>query len=502
MEIRAHNEAIEGIQCDVAVLSLFEDGIIPAESIPVIERLNAALDNAIAALIQSGEIKGKANETTLIHTFGRLPAKRIVVIGLGKREDLSLSTVRQAAGTAARFAYGKGCRTLASLLHGSGEGLDAADVARSMVEGTLVGLYTSDLYKTDREIQELKEFILVDGVDVSNDSLERAFHVGRICAEATNMARDLCSEPANILTPTKFAERARSLFADTGATMRVLEETDMRECGMGALLAVASGSQEPAKLIQIVSQPVKDARLITFVGKGITFDSGGISIKPSGGMEKMKYDMSGAAAVLAATWAVVKLELPLNIMAIIPLSENLPGGRAYRPGDVLKTLSGKTVEVITTDAEGRLILSDALAYAVKEGATHVIDFATLTGSCVAALADQASGLFSNDEDLAEALVEVGEQSSERLWRLPLFPGFREKVDGKISDLKNSGGIGDVCNAAAFLREFVSDKPWAHIDIAGTAWLEGGKAYIDEGPTGVGTGIIIRLAERLSDGSTQ
>ncbi|NIM05483.1 MAG: leucyl aminopeptidase, partial [Armatimonadetes bacterium] len=422
-----------------------------------------------------------------------------LVVGLGKREEFSPLRVRRAAGTAARFLRRRGCRKVSSLLHGAGLDIPAAESARMVVEGTLVGLYSPDLHKTgERQPRDLEQLLLVGTQPEVGASLEPVLTAGQMTAEAVNLARDLGNEPANIMTPAAFAQKAKELAESAGLQIQVLEEADMQRLDMGGLLAVASGSEQPAKLVTLLHKPVEDTSLLTLVGKGITFDSGGISLKPREGMEKMKNDMAGAAAVLAAMWAIARMELPLNVLAVIPLTENLLSGKAFRPGDVLRTMAGKTIEIITTDAEGRLVLADALAYAVQQGATHVVDVATLTGSCAVALGGLASGLFSTDEDLADALVEAGELAGERLWRLPTYPEYKETMESKVADMKNVGGrYGDASNAAVLLREFVGDKPWAHIDIAATDWNEKTKSYLAEGPTGVGVGTMLRLAERMS-----
>ncbi len=522
MEIRAQTGQIEEIPAEAVVLAIFEDKTAPAESAAGLSRLNEALGGAIQSLLDSEEIKGKAHETTLIHTLGRAAPARVLLVGLGKKETLSLRTVRQAAGVAARFLRKKGCRRIAMPLIGSasfgsaqdkslttggtGQDISAADSARAIVEGALTALYSPDLHKTgEREPHDLEELLLIHAEAAA---LEPAINAGRITAEALSIARDLGNEPANILNPTTFAQRAQQLAEEVGLEMHVLEEEDMRRLGMGALLAVSAGSEQPAKLVVLrhkcaggaSGRPIENATLLTLVGKGITFDSGGIDLKPREGMEKMKNDMAGAAAVLGAMWAISRLGIKVNVLGLLPLTENLPGGRAYRPGDVLRTMAGKTVEVLSTDAEGRLILADALAYAVQQGATHILDIATLTGSCAVALGGQASGLFSPDDDLADVLVEIGEQSGERLWRLPLYPEYKEELDSKLADMKNIGSrYGDACNAATFLRQFTADKPWAHLDIAATDWNEKGRPYLAEGPTGVGVGLMVRLAERMAQG---
>jgi len=499
VETRVLAGEIEQLQAEAAVTTIFEEKTAPPESQAVLDRIDIALGGLIKSLIQTGEIKGCANETTLVHTQGRLAPARLLVVGLGKREEFSPICVRRAAGTAARFLRKRGCRRISTLLHGTGLGIAPAESARLLVEGSLMGLYTPDLHKTgEREPRNLEQLLLVNPPPEAASSLEPALRAGEITAEAVSLARDLGNEPANILTPAAFAQRAAEIARNVGLQIQVLEEEDMRRQGMGGLLAVAAGSEQPAKLVSLQHKPTQNAGLLALVGKGITFDSGGISLKPRDNMEQMKNDMAGAAAVLGAMWAIARLQLPLSVLGLMPLTENLPSGKAYRPGDVLHTMGGKTIEVISTDAEGRLILADALAYAVQQGATHIVDIATLTGACAVAFGGLASGLFSTDEDFAEALAEAGELAGERLWRLPLYPEYREALESKVADMRNFGTrYGDASNAAILLRQFVADKPWAHLDIAGTEWNEKPRPYLAEGPTGVGVGTMIRLAERMS-----
>jgi len=503
VEIRALAGGLDEIHSKAAVIALFDDKTPPAEGQETFARLDEALGGLLKSLVESGEIKGKANELTLVHTQGKIAPLRLLVVGLGKREDFSLRVVRNAAGTAVRYLRKRGCLRITSLLHGSGQGIPPVESARAIVEGALLGLYYGDLHKTsEREPRDLEELTLVVPVAELAGQLGAAIESGRITAEAVNLARDLGNEPPNIINPPTFAQRAADLAASIDLPITMLEEEEMRRLNMGGLLAVASGSISPGRLLALRYAPVEDSRLLALVGKGITFDSGGLSLKSRDQMDMMKNDMAGAAAVLGAVWAIARLKLPVNVLGVIPLAENLPDGKAYRPGDVLTTMAGKTIEVISTDAEGRLILADALAYAVKENATHIVDIATLTGSCAVALGGQASGLFSNDDNFADMLAEIGESAGERLWRLPLYTEYKENLESKVADMKNLGGrYGDASNAAALLQEFVEDKPWAHLDIAATDWNEKPRPYLAEGPTGVATATLIRLAERMSRPST-
>jgi leucyl aminopeptidase len=503
VEIRALAGGLDQIHSKAAVIALFDDKTPPAEGQEIFSQLDGALGGLLKSLIDSGEIKGKTNEVTLVHTQGKIAPLRLLVVGLGKREDFSLRVVRNAAGTAARYLRKRGCLRITSLLHGCGQGISPVESARAIVEGALLGLYYGDLHKTsEREPQDLEELTLVHPSAEITGQLGAAIEAGRVTAEAVNLARDLGNEPPNIINPPAFAQRAADLAASINLPITILEEEDMRRLNMGGLLAVAAGSTSPGRLLALRYTPVEDSRLLAFVGKGITFDSGGLSLKGQDQMDMMQNDMAGAAAVLGAIWAIARLKLPVNVLGVMPLAENLPDGKAFRPSDVLTTMAGKTIEVISTDAEGRLILADALAYAVQENASHIVDVATLTGSCEVALGGQASGLFSNDDNFADTLAEIGESAGERFWRLPLYPEYRESLESKVADMKNLGTrYGDASNAASLLQEFVGEKPWVHLDIAGTEWNKKPKPYLAEGPTGVATATLIRLAEKMSRPST-
>jgi leucyl aminopeptidase len=391
---------------------------------------------------------------------------------------------------------------VATILHGGGAGgyLPHA-AARAVVQGALLGLYNGDEFKTsDRGPADLGEFAIIEVDAAKVAAIEAGARAGQVMAEATNFARTLVNEPANEMTPTRLAAVAAEEADAHGIDFQVIEAEEASRLGMGCYLAVASGSAQPPKFIVLRYSPISEGPLIGLVGKGITFDSGGVSIKPGEGMEKMKSDMAGAAAVLAAVVAAARLKLETRLLAVIPAVENMPGGRAYRPGDVLNALGGKTVEVISTDAEGRLILADALTYTRQQGATHLVDVATLTGGCVIALGHVTTGLFSNDDDLCAAILEAGERAGERLWRLPLFPEYRDQLKSQIADVKNVGGRPAApITGAIFLEEFVESLPWAHLDIAGTSWNEKEKPYLAEGATGAPTGTLIELLERIARG---
>jgi leucyl aminopeptidase len=425
-----------------------------------------------------------------IHRPGTLRAERLLLIGAGKREDFSLDSVRRVTGSAARFLRAKGARSMSILRRSQ---LDIGKSAQAAVEGVLLGLFEPDMYKTEnKEERRIEELILLAAAPGSEDALAQGVERGRIIGDAVNLARELSNEPSSTLTPSELAERAKETANKFGLEIDVLDEARMKELGMGALLGVARGSDEPAKLVVLrYTADESDSNVIAIVGKGITFDSGGISIKPAEGMEKMKYDMSGAAATLAAMRAIAQLKPRANVIGVMPTTENMPSGRAYKPGDVLRAMSGKTIEVINTDAEGRLILADAISYARKLGATKIIDLATLTGAVSIALGTINVAILGNDQLFIDEMREAARQVGERFWQLPMDKDYREMIKSDIADIKNSAGRNaGTITAAYFLREFAEDTPWVHLDIAGTAWENDRKPYMSKGPTGVAIRTLI------------
>lgn len=371
--------------------------------------------------------------------------------------------------------------------------LDLGKSAQAAVEGVLLGLFEPDMYKTEnKEERRIDELVLVSAAAGSEKELANGVERGRIIGEAVNLARELSNEPSSTLTPTELAERAKETASKFGLDIDTLDEARMKDLGMGALLGVARGSDEPAKLVVLrYTGDEADQRVVAIVGKGITFDSGGISIKPAEGMEKMKYDMSGAAATLAAMRAIAQLKPRVNVIGLMPTTENMPSGRAYKPGDVLRAMSGKTIEVINTDAEGRLILADAISYARKLGATRIIDLATLTGAVSIALGTVNVAILGNNQAFTNEIRDAAKEVGERFWELPMDDEYRDMIKSDIADIKNSGGRNaGTITAAYFLREFAEDTPWVHLDIAGTAWENDRKPYAAKGPTGVAIRTLI------------
>ncbi|MCC7155514.1 MAG: leucyl aminopeptidase [Bryobacterales bacterium] len=450
----------------------------------------------IEELFQRKEFTGKALETALLHRPGGLAAKHLLVVGGGPAKQFSPGEMRKAAGAAVRTAKAKGSRDISLAVSGA-EATPA--MVEAAVEGALLGDFEPDHHKTDPKKNEkaVDRFRVAAGDSLNG--LAEAVERGRIIGESQNFSRVLANEPANLLTPSRMAREASQMAAQFGLACEVLDEARMRQLGMGALLGVSQGSTEPPALIVIRYKPEVPAAAssahLALVGKGVTFDTGGVSIKPSEGMEKMKYDMAGAAAVLGAMRALAQLKPRIPVTAFAPCVENMVSGRAQRPGDIVTSYNGKTIEVLNTDAEGRLILVDALSYAIRQGCTHLVDAATLTGAIAVALAHIHAGLFSNDEALRDRLLAAAKVEGERLWPMPLDDDYKDYLKSAFADIPNiSGGrYGGAITAAKFLEEFVDEKPWAHLDIAGTAWLDDAKPFLAKGPTGMGVRTFVRLA---------
>jgi len=496
MKIKAVAGEITRIEADAVVVNLFEGQKRPGGATAAVDK---ALDGAISHLIKQGEIKGKAGEVAIIHTLGKLPARIVAVAGLGKKEDFNLDSVRKVAGDFSRSLRKLNCRRVAAILHGAGAGsLAIEDLAAAITEGSLLGLYDFTRYKKP-EYKEIAQMTLVEKEKSKLSAIRRGVEKGEIMAEATMLARDMVNEPANEMTPKRIAEIAKELAKKYNLEFNVFDSREMKAMGMGALLGVASGSRQPPKLITLSYKGnPKTKNAIGFLGKGITFDSGGISIKPAEGMGEMKDDMAGGAAVLAALVAISRLKPKINITAVVPATENLPSGSALKPGDIVKAMNGKTIEIISTDAEGRLILADALSYAVKQNLSPLIDLATLTGACRVALGTGYSGLFSNDQQLADKISSASDKTGEKMWRMPLPEEYKEQNKSLIADIKNTGEkYGGAITATLFLAEFAGNTPWAHLDIAGTASSNKESGYIVKGATGVGVRTLVELALSLA-----
>ncbi|MFC1953134.1 leucyl aminopeptidase [Chloroflexota bacterium] len=499
MEIKVVTDDIKKIEAGAIVVNVFEGTESPEGDIAAVDQ---ALDGAISRLISQGEIKGKLNQITVIHSLGKLPAERVVVAGLGKPEELSSDKLRGVMATTCRLLQRKNVGSIATVVHGKGvAGIIAGDSAQALVEGALLGVYTFRRHKTKvAEHGEIKQLSIVEPDANKVTEVEQGLNKGRILAEAANLARDMVNEPANYMTPTDMADTATRLAKENELEVNVLEREQMKEMGMGALLGVAQESLQPPKLIAINYKGSDSGEIdIALLGKGITFDSGGISIKPSEGMGEMKGDMAGGAAVIAAMGAIAQLKPRLNVLGIVAATENLPGGNALKPGDVLTALGGKTIEIISTDAEGRLVLADAVGYARKQGARLLVDVATLTGAMRIALGDACSGAFSNNQELADKVIAAGVKSGERIWQMPMYEDYKEQNKSDVADIKNTGGrLAGSSTAAQFIGEFVGDTPWVHLDIAGTSMSEKEKNYLVKGATGVPVRTLVNLVLSLAD----
>ena len=496
MEVKVIAGDITQIEADAIVVNLFEGvGQLGGATAAV----DKALDGGVTRLISNGEVKGKFGEVGIIHTLGKLPAGIVAVAGLGKRQDFTLDKVRGVAGEFCRSLRKLNCHRIATILHGAGIGGIATEASvEAIVEGSLLGLYSFTRYKKP-EYEDIREILIVEREESKLPALERGVHKGKIMAEATALARDMVNEPANCMTPSRMSVIAKEIANEHNLEFNVLDSNDMEAMGMGALLGVAKGSSQAPKLITLSYKgDVSSKNAIGFIGKGVTFDSGGISIKPSEGMGEMKDDMAGGAAVMAALSAIAQLKLKINVAGIIPATENLPSGSALKPGDVLKAMSGKTIEVISTDAEGRLILADALSYAVKQAFSPLVDVATLTGACRVALGTGYSGVFGNDQELVDKVLKAGNEAGEKLWQMPMPEEYKEQNKSEIADIKNTGDkYGGAITAALFLAEFVDNTPWVHLDIAGTASSSKESGYVVKGATGVGVRTLVELALSLA-----
>jgi leucyl aminopeptidase len=454
---------------------------------------DAALEKAIGELVASGEITGKAQETVLLHRPQGLKVKRLLVVGGGKGKGFNSSELRRAAGTALRYLRSRSIKSCAFALPELAAGPEEA--ARAIVEGAYVADFDPDTYRSDRKDLSMKEVAVVVAPGSDATKLQRAIDQARIVGESQNFTRELVNEPSNRLTPTMFAERARKMCESVGLKCEIMGPDKIKALKMGAFWSVAQGSEEEPRLIVMRYEPAgaPEKPVLGLVGKGITFDTGGISIKPADGMEKMKYDMAGGAAMIGAMRAVALIKPKVKVISIVCATENMPSGKAQKPGDVQIAMSGKAIEIINTDAEGRLVLADGLHYARTLGCTHLIDAATLTGACVVALGNVNGGVFANDEDIYGHFTRGIERSGEKFWRLPLDPEYTDIIRSNIADIMNSGGrYGGAITAAMFLKEFVDDTPWIHLDIAGTAWMEENKGWVAKGPSGIAVRSLVEF----------
>jgi len=503
VQIEARQADFVEYETDLLAVGLFSDvkGLDKLNA-----ELNSKLDGAIKRVIDLGDFKGKEGTNAIIYSDGKIGAKRVILVGLGEKKKATLDTVRKAAANAANKAVATNITSISLALHRAfGGRFDLSAMARAMAEGAYFGSYRYDEYVTDSKDgrSDSLKVEVVDSDPAKAERLDFGVASGVIIGRVQSYARTLANRPANVINPARLAATAKELAKDLkNLSCTVLDEKQLATEGMGGLLAVGSGSQNKPRFIVLQYHPADKAAKtrprVALVGKAITFDSGGISIKPATDMDQMKLDKTGGIVVLSIMKALTELNLPLNVFGIIPSAENLPSGTSYRPGDIVTTYSGKTVEVLSTDAEGRMILCDALAYAVKQKCDIIIDIATLTGACMVALGTYRAGLFGNDEKLIKQLQRAAEESGEKVWPMPSGDEYAEEMKSKIADLKNTGSKwGGACTGAAFLRQFVGDARWAHLDIAGTDIFTNATEYAAEGSSGYGVRLLTTYLMELA-----
>lgn len=466
----------------------------------VLKTLDKATGGLVVPTLKAGEFKGDTGETALIRFVpkGKVKASRLLLVGVGKKEDYVSHSVAAVAGTATRFLRKRGLKSFALMARNSGSDVETTQNA---VQGFITSQFELDKYRTtDKEKKSVKSLVVcVEGAD-QND-LKLGIARGRAIGESMNFTRDLANEPPNILTPTEMANRAQAMADETGLQFESLDEEQMIEMGMGSLMSVSLGSEQPAKMIVLRYTPenssAKNGDMLALVGKGITFDTGGISLKPGENMDAMKYDMSGGATVLGSMRAIALLKPTVPVLGVVAAVENMPDGKASRPSDVVTASNGKTIEILNTDAEGRLILADAVAYAERQGATRIVDMATLTGAVIIALGDVNTGIMGNDQGLIDKIIACGEDAGEGFWQLPLGREYSKQIKSDIADIKNIGprGKAGTIMGAVFIQEFVDKAKWAHLDIAGTAWSDAVKGHQAKGPTGVAIRTLLKLVEK-------
>jgi len=501
MDIKAVSGDVASLKTSAVVVNLFEGVKRPGGATGAVDR---ALGGAISQLIAEGEIKGKKGEVVTIHTLGKIPPARVTVAGLGKDKDFNADVVRWVMGEVVRHLGKMGIKQAATIVHGAGIGdLPTADATRALVEGAILGSYSFKRHKSKNDnIGTLVELQIVEKDASKLPDIESGIQMGRTVAEAANFARDLVNEPANLLTPSDLANVAKQMAQEVGLEVTILEKPDMEKLGMGALLGVAKGSVQPPKFIVLRywGDKANSSKVLGLVGKGITFDTGGISLKPAEGMSDMKGDMAGGASVVAAMKAIGELKPKINVTGLVPASENMPDAAAQKPGDLVKALNGKTIEVENTDAEGRLLLADALSYGRSLGLSPMIDVATLTGAMKAALGNVCTGGFTNHQPTFEALLRASAKTGEKVWQFPLYEEYKEMNHSEVADMKNTGGrFAGSITAAHFLGEFAEDTPWVHLDIAGTARSDSTRGHLAKGATAVPMRTLVQLALDMASG---
>ncbi|HKW63885.1 MAG TPA: leucyl aminopeptidase [Candidatus Acidoferrum sp.] len=492
MQITLESMPFAGIETEALISYVFEESDPIQGRVSEIDKLAGGL---LGRLAKSGELTGKTLEFTLIHAPAGLKAARLLLVGAGKREQFNTATFRKVAGAALRYLKSRFVKNLSLLVR---EGGATEEAAQAIVEGILTADFESDKYKTDKKNDKRIDSVSIAGYSDSERAAgEKGLAKGRIIADSQNFARDLINEPSNKMTPAILAQKAEAMAKAAGLSVEILDEKRIAELKMGALLSVAQGSVEPPRMMVITYNPPATkpgAPVIGLIGKAVTFDTGGISIKPADGMEKMKYDMAGGATMIGVMRALAALKPSVKVICVVPSTENMPGGRAQKPGDIQTAMSGKTIEVLNTDAEGRLILADGVYYAKQLGATHLIDAATLTGAIVVALAGINVGVFGSDQAFTDKFLASAKAAGEKMWQMPIDEEYREFIKGTVADIQNisSGKGAGATIGALFIKEFTGDSPWIHLDIAGTAWNDDVKPWMAKGPTGVALRTLVHL----------
>ena len=501
LKIDVQSADIIGIDTPALVVNLFRGVKKPGGATGAVDK---ALGGVITQLIEDGEIKGSTGETTLIHTLGKIKPSRVLVAGLGTQDKFDVQVVRRVSAEVVRFLRRKGISSAATIAHGAGiGGLDPQLSGQAIAEGAHLGLYKFGTYltKNSDSTNEFAHLTVVESDKTRAKAIDAGIQLGSTVAKASITARNMVNEPANHMTPSRMAEAAQKVASDQGLKIEIMENAQMKNMGMGAFMGVAQGTDEPAKLIVLRydGDPENPENNLGLIGKGITFDTGGISLKPPGGMEAMKGDMAGGASVIAAMEIIGHTKPKINVLAVIAATENMPGASAQRPGDVVRAMNGKTIEVINTDAEGRLVLADALCYAREQGITRLVDVATLTGAMVTTLGKACTGGMGNDGQLVQQTIDAGKKTGEKFWELPMFDEYKDLIKSDVADMKNSGGrqAGSI-SAALLLAEFVDGAAWVHLDIAGTSTSDKAAGYLVKGATGVPVRTLAQLATDLAE----
>ena len=484
---------------DLVVANLFEGVTAPDGATGAVDR---ALDGQISAVIAAGDFEGKLHETLYLYTHGAIPARRVLLIGLGKQDEFTLERARQVAAKAARTARDLGAKRMASIVHGGGiGGLDPTDAARAAAEGTVLGLYRYLRYSSDDSGKELDSVAFVEADAAKFAAVATGVSEGSVIGESQNLVRDLSTTPGSDLPPAALAEAASAMAQEFGLHCTILGPEEIAAENMNVILGVSRGSAQPCRFIVLDYTPAETSdQTIVLVGKGITFDTGGLNLKPGDSMRHMESDMAGGAGVIGAMRLVGHFKPGVRVIGLVPASENMPGANAFKPGDVLRAANGKTIEIDNTDAEGRLVLADALCYAQRYNPSAIIDMATLTGAVIIALGQHAAGMMTNHAGLAAKVASAGEITGERVWELPLWPEFEEQVKSDIADVKNTGGrAGGSITGAALLKKFVDEKPWVHLDIAGVDYTDMDRPYIPKGSSGFGARLLFQVVRDWEDG---